>query len=251
MALIALGSVHASPGVTTTALALAAVWQRSGRQPFLLEADPDGGVIAARFGLGHHPSLSELGAAARSGLATEDVWQHAQHLPGGLAAVVAHPSAEQSGAALRTGGPRLGERFANLAGYDVLADVGRLRAGTPAAGLIERAAVVIVVLRPHLDEIDVLSARLSSLDQRGNVGLVFVGARPYRPAEVAVALGVELLGVVAHDARSAATLAGAGGSARALRRLPLLRSARTLAIGVAARLDDVEHSAERPVDAPR
>jgi len=237
MALLAIGSVHASPGVTTTALALAAVWERAGQHPLFLECDPDGGMVAARYGLGHHPSLSELGAAARAGLDPDEVWQFAQLLPGDLAAVLAHPSAEQCGAALRTAGPRIGERFANLAGYDVIADVGRLRPGTPAAGVIERAAMVVLVLRPRLDEIDVVGPRLAALNQHGNVGLVFVGERPYRPAEVGAALGVEVLGVVAHDERSAHTIAGAGGSSRALRRLPLLRSIRSLATDLAKRLD--------------
>lgn len=237
MALVAVGSVHASPGATTTALALAAVWERAGQQPLFLECDPDGGVVAARYGLGHHPSLSELGAAARAGLDPEEVWQFAQQLPGELPAVLAHPSAEQCGAALRTAGPRIGERFANLAGYDVIADVGRLRPSTPAAGVIERAALVALVMRPRLDEIDVVGPRLAALNQHGNLGLVFVGERPYRPAEVGAALGVEVLGVIAHDERSAGTLAGAGGSARALRRLPLLRSVRSLATDIGARLD--------------
>jgi hypothetical protein len=238
--LVAVGSVHASPGATTTALALAAVWERAEHQPFLLECDPDGGVIAARYGIGHHPSLSELGAAARAGLDADEVWQFAQQLPGSLPAVVAHPSAEQCVAALRTAGPRIAERFANLPGHDVVADVGRLRPGSAAAAVVERAAVVVLVVRPRLDEIDIVGARIAALNTHGNVGLVFVGERPYRPAEAAAALGVEVLGVIAHDERSAATLSGGGGSARSLRRLPLLRSVHTLATELAARLDHAQ-----------
>jgi hypothetical protein len=238
--LVAVGSLHAAPGATTTALALAAVWPREGHEPLVLEADPDGGVLAARYGLGHHPSLSELGAAARAGLDPDDVWQYAQVLPGALPAVVAHPSAEQCVAALRTAGPRLAERFAHLPGHDVIADVGRLRPGSPAGALVERAALVLVVLRPALDEIDVVGARLAALTASGNVGVVFVGERPYRPAEVGAALGIEVFGVVASDSRSAAVLSGAGGPTRSLRRLPLLRSVRTLAVGLAARLDAME-----------
>ena len=106
--------------MTTTALAIGALWRRPGRQPLVVEADPDGGVLAARFGLGAHPSLTDLAGRTRSGLRPTDAWDHAQHLPGGLGVVVAHPSAEQAQAALRTGASRIGEHLASIRHTDVL-----------------------------------------------------------------------------------------------------------------------------------
>ena len=50
MNLITLVSAHGSPGVTTTALVLAASWPDPHRC-LLVEADTFGGVIAARYGL--------------------------------------------------------------------------------------------------------------------------------------------------------------------------------------------------------
>src|SRR4051794_13328930 len=63
MALVSIGSTKASPGTTTLALALA-VAEPSSRW-LVVEADPDGGSIAARLGLGYEPGLVELAAAAR------------------------------------------------------------------------------------------------------------------------------------------------------------------------------------------
>ena len=64
MSLIGLCSAHGSPGVTTTALTLAATWPED-RPCLLVEADPFGGVIGARYGLGDTPGLSSLAAVAR------------------------------------------------------------------------------------------------------------------------------------------------------------------------------------------
>ena len=49
MSLIAVAAGKDSRGVTTTALALAAVWPRA-RAVLLAECDPSGGSLAARYG---------------------------------------------------------------------------------------------------------------------------------------------------------------------------------------------------------
>jgi hypothetical protein len=249
MSLVAVGSVRGGPGATTVAVALAAVWQRAGRSPFLVEADPDGGVLPARFGLGHRPSLTELGVRARSTIRADDLWQVAQALPVPGAnrvvpVVVAHPSADQCQAALRTVGPRLGALLDSLPDHDVVADVGRFRPGSPALALVEEASLVLVVLRPRLDEIDAAAQRVTALNDAAPVGLVLVGERPYAAAEVASVLGIGVVGVIAEDPRSAAALRGEGGHGVA--RLPLLRSARALAHSIATRLGGADASA-RPV----
>ena len=56
MSLICLASAKGSPGVTTTALALAAAAPTDGgRRKLLLEADPSGGTLAIRYQLGRQP----------------------------------------------------------------------------------------------------------------------------------------------------------------------------------------------------
>ncbi len=83
MTLIALASIKGSPGVTTAALAMAASWP-TGRQVLLVEADPFGGDLAPRYGKAATGGLASLFAAARRSLRPEDVWDHVDHLPGGL-----------------------------------------------------------------------------------------------------------------------------------------------------------------------
>ena len=236
MALVVLGATRSSPGVTTAALALGAVWQRGGRQALLVEADPDGGVLAARYGLGAHPNLTELAGRSRSGLRPTDAWDHAQVLPGGLGVVVAHPSADQTHAALRTGAARIGDHLSRVDGTDVLVDAGRLSPSSPALDLLSWASLIVVVLRPRLDEISALAQRLPALQELGEVGVVLVGKRPYGPSEVAANLGAEVLGVLADDPKGAAAVDGTGGSRR-FHTSTLVRSARVVAGVLAARLD--------------
>jgi hypothetical protein len=247
MSLITVGSVRGGPGATTLAVALAAVWARRGRASFLVEADPDGGVLAARFGLGHRPSLTELGVRARTSISPDDLWAAAQALPAPGAdhpvpAIVAHPSADQCQAALRTVGSRLGALLDSLPEHDVIADVGRLRPGSPALALVEESSLVLVVLRSRLEEIDAVAQRITALNERGAVRLVLIGDRPYPAVEVASVLGVGVLGVIAGDGRSAAAFCG-DRNVHGIGRLPLLRSTRAVAVAVAAHLDGAGSSA--------
>ena len=57
--------------------------------------------------------------------------------------------------------------------------------------------------------------------------IVAIGERPYGPEEIAGALDVDVAGSLAWDTRGAHALLE-GRASRALRRTPLLRSARTL-----------------------
>jgi hypothetical protein len=231
------------------------VWQRGGRQALLVEADPDGGVLAARYGLGAHPNLTELAGRTRSGLRPTDAWDHAQVLPGGLGVVVAHPSADQTHAALRTGAARIGDHLSRVDGTDVLVDAGRLSPSSPALDLLPWAALIVVVLRPRLDEISAIAQRFPALQELGEVGVVLVGKRPYGPSEVAANLGAEVLGVLADDPKGAAAVDGTGGSRR-FQTSALVRSARVVAGVLATRLDagqappeDVRDKEHDPVEA--
>ena len=128
MALLALASNRGSPGCTTTALALAAAWPLARGAPLLVEADPDGGVLAARCGLGIKPGLIELCGRARVALTDDDVWSFAQELPCGVPVLVGHPAAEPCHAALRSAGAQLADYLAAMPERDAIVDVGRLQA---------------------------------------------------------------------------------------------------------------------------
>ncbi len=226
MSLLVLGSAKASPGVTTTALALAATWPAD-RNIQIIEADPDGGVLAARQGVPSEPGLSTLAVSSRRSFAPGDLDPHLQAPAGSdVRLLVAPPAAEQARRSLGLAATPLAAVLPRLDGTDTIVDAGRLRPDSEAMPLIEAADAVLVVARPRLDELQQLPARLRALRPTlARVGLLLIGDKPYPPAEVAVALDVEVVAVIADDRRAAEALGGAGGASH-LGRSPLLRSVR-------------------------
>ncbi|HTT51623.1 MAG TPA: hypothetical protein VMH35_09515 [Streptosporangiaceae bacterium] len=181
MALIAVAADKGAPGVSTTALALAAVWPR----PVLLaECDPAGGDVVYRLPGAHggrldpRRGLLSLAVAARHGFQPDQVWAHAQRLRGGLDVLAGVASAEQ-GSGLEPLWGTLGELLATLPDADVIADCGRLGPDGPYYELLAQAAGVILVARPSLSE--VLRAR----DRAAAVALA-VGRRGGPPARIGV-----------------------------------------------------------------
>ncbi|HEX9767203.1 MAG TPA: hypothetical protein VGA36_10605, partial [Nitriliruptorales bacterium] len=205
MSLVVLGSAKGAPGVTTAVLALAAVWP-DGRDVMVVEADPDGGVIAARYRLPSEPGLATLAVAGRQALTSATLVRHTQRLDdGGVRVLVAPPTAERSRRALALLGGRLGPLLAGLPATDVLVDAGRLSPDAPTEALQQAADAVVLVARPRLDEIQSLGARVAALHSAGvaRMGLVLIGDRPYATDEVAEALDTEVLGVLADDRTAA------------------------------------------------
>src|SRR5438067_11807813 len=147
--LVALCSLKGSPGATTTALALAARWP-SGQNPVVVECDPAGGDLAARFRLPMNPSAVSLAAAARRNNDASVLWQHVQRLPTGLAVIPGPVGAEQARAAL---GILASQRASVLRaagdqpGVVVLADCGRVDSDSLALPII-RAADAMLLLAP-------------------------------------------------------------------------------------------------------
>lgn len=236
MSLVAVAAAKASPGVTTTAVALAAVWPRP-RAVLLVEGDPAGGDLAARFGLGSEPGLVTLAAARRAAAAAATVAAHAQALPGGLRVVAGPPAAEQAAAALGLLGPELLAGLAGLEGIDVLADLGRLDPASPALPVARAADLLVLVARPVLAELQHLAWRAAALREGCRaLALLLVGSGPYPPGEVAKALGVEVVGTLPADPHGAGLLGGVPAGAARLRQAPLVRAARTLVDALVPRL---------------
>jgi len=236
MSLVAVAAAKAAPGVTTSALAMAGVWPAD-REVLLVEADPGGGDLAARFGLAAQPGLVSLAAAARRQVDSALVGEHAQPLPGGLGVLVGPPGAEQAAAALGMLAPAVLAGLDGLDDVDVVADLGRLDPASPALGLARAASLLLVVVRPRLDELQHLVHRVAALQRECRaLGVVLVGTGPYPAGEIAAVLGVQVLAWLPADARGAGLLGGAVASASALRRTPLVRAARNLAEAVVGRL---------------
>ena len=228
MSVITLLSAHGSPGVTTTALALAATWPE-GRHVLLVEADPFGGVLAARYGLGDIPGLSTLAAQTRGRFHGAAVDEHTQRLPGGLPVLVGPASPEEARAVWRDLSGPFADWAASLPDLDVIVDRGRLLPQSLHAGSGSTEGLTLVMTRPSVDQLRPAAIGQAALAAAGiGAALLLVGDRPYGPEEVESTMHVPVAGVVAWDPRTAAVLSGAG-VMRDLRRSPLVRSAATLA----------------------
>jgi hypothetical protein len=236
MALIAIAADKGSPGVTTTAVALAAVWPR---RVLLAEADPAGGDLVYRSAGAHggvlnpNSGLLSLAATARHGLAAEQLWDHAQPLTGGLDVLVGLGGAEQA-AGLTGLWPMLGQAFATLAqspngAADVIADCGRIGPDSPTLELFPHASLVLLVSRTApenlarvRDRAGALSAKLHG-SQRGAAALghppigVLLIAEASQNARlagqvnemlVASQISARVVGTLAHDPAGAEMLSG-------------------------------------------
>jgi hypothetical protein len=206
---VAFGSLARSPGATTTLLAAAAVWPTPDLT--VVEADADGGVLAARFGLSLHPeapTLMSLLAATRHDATVGEAALHAQRLPGGLP-VVCGPSTPDV-ATLAAG--QLAERFEALtspATGDVMVDVGRVRPSSPAWRLASSCEALVVVVRPVVEELEPLLGRLDNLSVGTRVVVAVRGAGPYGAADVAEAvIGRADVCSLPEDGRGVAVLYG-------------------------------------------
>ncbi|MGH3388393.1 MAG: hypothetical protein ACRDOO_05890 [Actinomadura sp.] len=247
MALIALAADKGAPGVTTAAVALGAVWPR----PVLVaECDPAGGDLVYRLPgeggmLNPARGLLSLAATARRGLRPDQIGEHCQRLVGGLDVLVGLTNGEQAQGLTWLWGP-LGRAFATSAPVDVLADCGRLSAGTPLVDLLREADLVVLFTRPTFEQVAHLRERVTALgaELRGGppVGIVVIAdPRDYQRtiAEVtrivaSARLPAAVLGGFALDPKGAEMLRGQWGGR--LDRSLLIRSAREVAGGLMGRL---------------
>lgn len=239
MSLVAVASFKASPGVTTSVLALGHVWPAD-RRVLVVEADPAGGDLAAWAGLPADPSLGSLAAAGRRGVTPELVDEHVRSVAG--ISVLTGPIQPAAARAALAATVQLLPKALSVRSGDVLIDCGRLDPESPATQLIDKADLVIVVARPTIGELPKVAAGLREL--RGDRRLCLLlaeGARPerrthYPPAEVASAVGVEVMGTMPSDPPVAGMLWGGPGKPKALQRSPLIGAARGVAQTIVRRL---------------
>jgi hypothetical protein len=258
MALIAIAAEKGSPGVTTTALAMAAVWPR----PVLLaECDPAGGDLIYRFPapngepLDPRRGLLSLAVAARRGGAPDQVWEHTQKLHGGLDVLAGVTNSEQGSGLHLLWGP-LGKLLASLGQADVIADCGRIGPDGPHYDLMAEATEFLLITRSSFGEVIRLRDRVTSViaafEKRGRRGFrpsvaVRADSKELRDAAgevnqvVGASGGASVLGGIADDPKAAAGLAGQWGGK--LDKSMLMRSARELAGQLVAGLPDPDDAA--------
>jgi hypothetical protein len=235
MTLIALAADKGSPGVTTSAVALAAVWPR---RALYAECDPHGGDLVYRMPAEHggpldpNRGLVSLAVDARRGFDASALPQHTQRLRGGLEILVGLGNADQAHgmAGLWSSLGRALDRFADLPhGADVIADCGRIGPDSPTVDLLAQAGLVLLVARAEAEQIAHVRDRANSLSARLHatqgssvslgrppIGVVLIappGQAKHLVKQVgdllaASTAGAEVLGVIAHDEAGASALNG-------------------------------------------
>jgi hypothetical protein len=252
MALIAIAADKGSPGVTTTSIALAAVWPR----PVLLaECDPAGGDLVYRLPgsngerLDPRRGLLSLAVAARRGLQPHQVWEHVQKLRGGLDVLAGVTSAEH-GAGLEGLWGSVGAVLSALPQADVIADCGRIGVDGPYYDLLAQATTVVMISRATLGEVVRLRERVAAvaaaLHRRGRPGVrvavvVIADHKHFNSALAEVAHSLDqgkspasVIGGLADEPKSADLLRGEWGGK--LDKSLLIRTAREIAAHLAAQL---------------
>ena len=236
MSLYALVSAGGSPGVTTTALALALAWPS---QVIVAECDPSGGDVLAGLFAGHLPSnngLLPLAMEAGRGAdaAAAALWreltdlddEHSRLLLAGI-------SDPRQAAGIAPSWPALAATLAAVPA-DVLADCGRVDAAPAIAPVLAAASLAVLVLRPSLRQISKARQRIELLtDILGSTQrlvVLLVGEGTHSAREVTKVLDVPVAGSLPHDGKTAGVLSDGAGSRRGLATRPLVRAA-----GVAGR----------------
>jgi hypothetical protein len=211
--LIALCSLKGSPGVTTAAVALAARWAADQR-PVVVECDPAGGDLAARFRLSSTPGVMSLAAAARRTRDPGLLWRHSQRLPAGLAVVPGPVGAQQARAALRIltlGHTSVLRAAGDQPGVVVLADCGRVDLESPALPIIRAADAMVLFAHAQDDELSHVAGELrAAATWNPRPAFVLVGGG-YTTAEVEHVLHIGVLSRLPHDPKGAAVLCGRHG----------------------------------------
>ncbi|HEX5496615.1 MAG TPA: hypothetical protein VFX70_18800 [Mycobacteriales bacterium] len=225
MALLAVGSDKGSPGVTTTALTLAAVWPR---RAVFAELDPSGGDIAFRLRgprgvpLSPEAGLLSLAAGIRRGARPEQLLEHTQRIDGGLEVLLGLADPER-GSTLGGVWEQIGRLLAAVPGVDVIADCGRLYPGTPVVEALGHSGAVLLVTRPTIDAVAHLRTRAGALAGQLHshvpggiplyVGVITKPRDDKSPRQIDLVLRqanvpASVIGRIAYDAQGAGMLTG-------------------------------------------
>ncbi|MCX6534086.1 MAG: hypothetical protein NTW34_07860 [Actinobacteria bacterium] len=203
MTLIVTGTTGGLTDLGTVSLHLATLWPH---RVTVIEADPDGGRLAARHNWELRPGLAELAGHLRTpATSTLDPATLCREYRHHVSVVVAPPSAEQVIAALSVIGPNV-RNIEQFLGGDIVIDVGRVRPNSPAAELIRQADIRLLITRTDLDDVVVLVHRQQLLNDFGLWKILAAGGR-YTVKELSQAVELPVLAdLLPGDRKSSASL---------------------------------------------
>lgn len=223
--LVGLVSAKGAPGVTTAALALAAV----APDGLLIEFDPSGGSVESWTGAGGEPGLVRVASGLRRSPGPEVVLEHAVDVPIGVRSVLAPTAGPYAESTVTMARERLPLAVRALSDVTVFIDAGRWCRSQQTASRTNACDVVAVVCPPTVEGVEAARWLTEPLqmETRGHVVSLAVGDRPYPADEVAEAIGIPSVGALTWDQRGVSSLLTRGAD-RSWDRSPVARSARTV-----------------------
>ena len=203
MSIIVTGTTGGLTDLGTISLHLATMWPTP---VTVIEADPDGGRLAARHNWELRPGLAELAAHVRTpATSTLDPQTLRRTYRNDVSVVVAPPSAEQVIAALAIIAPHT-QTLDQILGTDVIINVGRVRPNTPASEIMRAANSRLLISRTDLDDVVALVHRQPLLKELGEWQVLAAGGR-YKIDELAKAIEWPVIAdLLPSDRRSSAAL---------------------------------------------
>jgi MinD-like ATPase involved in chromosome partitioning or flagellar assembly len=239
-------SVKGAPGVTTLACLVGATWPDQ-RRVAVVEADPFGGDLAARFRLPVSRGWSSYVTTSRRSEGPIPLEPHLQALPGGLDVMIGARGGRLAGAEQAVA-DLVQSSGSDPSPRDLVIDGGRLlleNAPSATAAWLDHSDVVVVVVRR--DAPSILCARDRSAGLRDRFGdrvrLVVVGNGRHSSAAIEDFTRLAVIGEVPVDHAAAQVASGSGGAGWRLSRSLLVVSAHRLAT-VLAGPDHGDHTSD-------
>lgn len=185
--IVTVGSIRGAPGVTSWSLLLGLAWpcEFSGRR-VVLEADPAGGVVGARYGLGVEPgSVRMVASARRNGTSAIVLDGVARELEGGLMVVPGPESAEHARSVWTEGAASIAAQAAGDCGVWFV-DAGRLDDANPSTAFVDHSVLAVLVVGARPEDLVQLPTRVETLRRRcGAVAVLVSGECTFDAGEIA------------------------------------------------------------------
>lgn len=229
MVTIALTSARSSPGVTALATGLSLALDELDGPSALIEADPTGGVLGHRFGVGGEKDMLTYTAEIRKGFEPGALFNHTRGL-GRVHCLLAPVDPRASERALIMSAATLAKELPRYKMHTTV-DCGRISERSASLPFLAAADHALVVARPTLEEIQsaLFAVRVVAKARSVEPSLVLIGDDPYTSTEITRSLGLKVEGIVADDGKLSRALCGGLFTARKFRRSVLMRSINALA----------------------
>lgn len=244
---VALGSVRGAPGVTSWTLLLAAAWpSEPDRRRVVLEADPDGGVLGARYGVGVEPgAITFVTALHRHTKGPFDVDDHGRLLDERVLLIPGPESPDLAHSVWKEEARPTAVVMAMTKEHDWFVDCGRLSIDAVSTGFTQLSSLNVIVAGAATEDLLQLPPVVRRLEATGGpVAVIVVGKPAHGVAEIAQFLGTDHIHVVP-AVRNLASETAAVFRARGGRRSWLWRRA----VGVAADLHVLALREHEPAEA--